>query len=62
LLEAAWTGVAHRAFDDVFFDGDAKEAVAFAYLGYLTWTGRPGNEPGATGAAGPRVLGSITPA
>ena len=36
--------------------------VAFAFLGYLTWTGRAGNEPGATGAAGPRVLGSITPA
>jgi anhydro-N-acetylmuramic acid kinase len=62
MLEAAWTGVEHRRFDDLYFDGDAKEAVAFAYLGYLTWTGRPGNEPGATGAAGPRVLGSITPA
>jgi len=62
MLERAWPGVEHRVFDDLFFDGDAKEAVAFAYLGYLTWTGRPGNEPGATGAAGPRVLGSITPA
>lgn len=61
-LEAAWPGTTHRAFDELFFDGDAKEAVAFALLGYLTWTGRPGNEPGATGAAGPRVLGSITPA
>src|SRR5206468_1473972 len=61
-LEAAWTGVTHRAFDELFFDGDAKEAVAFAFLGYLTWTGRPGNEPGATGAAGPRILGSVTPA
>ncbi len=62
MLEAAWPGVHHCAFDDLFFDADAKEAVAFAYLGYLTWTGRPGNEPGATGAAGPRILGSITPA
>jgi anhydro-N-acetylmuramic acid kinase len=61
-LERAWPGALHRSFDDLFFDGDAKEAVAFAFLGYLTWTGRPGNEPGATGAAGPRVLGSITPA
>jgi anhydro-N-acetylmuramic acid kinase len=61
-LAAAWPGPAHRCFDDVFFDGEAKEAVAFALLGYLTWTGRTGNEPGATGAAGPRVLGSITPA
>ncbi len=61
-IARAWPGAEHRAFDDLFFDGEAKEAVAFAFLGYLTYTGRPGNEPGATGAAGPRVLGSITPA
>jgi anhydro-N-acetylmuramic acid kinase len=61
MLLEAWPGVTHAAFDDVFFDGDAKEAVAFAFLGYLTWTGRPGNEPGATGAAGPRILGTVTP-
>jgi len=60
-IERRWPGVAHRAFDELYFDGEAKEAVAFALLGYLTWTGRPGNEPGATGAAGPRVLGSVTP-
>jgi len=60
-VERHWPGVAHRCFDDLFFDGDAKEAVAFAFLGYLTWTGRSGNEPGATGAAGPRILGSVTP-
>jgi anhydro-N-acetylmuramic acid kinase len=60
-LERHWPGVEHRAFDDLFFDGEAKEAVAFAFLGYLTWTGRTGNEPGATGAAGPRVLGTVTP-
>jgi anhydro-N-acetylmuramic acid kinase len=51
-----------RRFDQLFFPGDAKEAVAFAYLGYLTLHGQPGNVPAATGAAGPRVLGSITPA
>jgi anhydro-N-acetylmuramic acid kinase len=51
-----------RRFDDLFFDGDAKEAVAFALLGYLTVHGQPGNLPAATGAAGPRVLGTITPA
>ena len=48
-------------FDALFFDGDAKEAVAFAYLGLLTLAGVPGNLPGATGARGPRVLGRITP-
>jgi anhydro-N-acetylmuramic acid kinase len=50
----------HR-FDSVYFDGDAKEAVAFALLGYLTLHGQPGNLPAATGARGARVLGSITP-
>lgn len=49
-------------FDSLFFDGDAKEAVAFAYLGLLTLAGKPGNLPGATGARGPRVLGRVTPA
>lgn len=50
------------AFDAIFFDAEAKEAVAFALLGYLHLTGRSGNVPGATGARGPRTLGSFTPA
>ncbi len=48
-------------FAEEFFDGDAKEAAAFAFLGWLTLERRPGNVPGATGARGPRVLGRITP-
>jgi anhydro-N-acetylmuramic acid kinase len=51
-----------RTFDELYFAADAKEAVAFALLGWLTLHGQPGNVPQATGAAGPRVLGSITPA
>jgi anhydro-N-acetylmuramic acid kinase len=51
-----------RDFDRTFFDGEAKEAVAFALLGYLHLAGRPGNVPTATGAAGPRILGKRTPA
>jgi anhydro-N-acetylmuramic acid kinase len=51
-----------RRFDDLFFPGDAKEAVAFALLGYLTLHGQPGNVPAATGARGARVLGMVTPA
>ena len=51
-----------RTFDEVYFDGEAKEAVAFAFLGWLHLTGRPGNVPAATGAGGPRVLGKLTPA
>lgn len=49
-------------FDQLFFSGDAKEAVAFALLGYLTLHGQPGNLPAATGARGRRVLGVVTPA
>lgn len=48
-------------FDDLFFDAEAKEAVAFALLGYLHLIGRPGNVPSATGARAPRVLGALTP-
>ncbi len=51
-----------RAFDELFFDGEAKEAVAFALLGYLHLIRQPGNVPGATGARGPRILGKYTPA
>lgn len=48
-------------FDDLFFDGEAKEAVAFALMGFLHLRGRAGNVPSATGARGPRILGSLTP-
>ena len=51
-----------RLFDELFFDAEAKEAVAFALLAHLHMSGHPGNLPSATGAAGPRVLGSLTPA
>lgn len=49
-------------FHQLFFDGEAKEALAFAFLGYLTLLGKAGNLPRATGARGPRVLGHVTPA
>jgi len=61
-IEKAAAPISIRHFDDVFFDGEAKEAVAFALLGYLHVTQRPGNVPSATGARGPRVLGKRTPA
>src|SRR5690606_24079956 len=54
--------VSLRRFDELFFAGDAKEAVAFALLAYLTVHGQPGNIPAATGAAAARILGSVTPA
>jgi len=36
-----------------------KEALAFAYLGYLYTHKLPGNVPACTGAAGPRILGTL---
>lgn len=61
-LEALLAPRAVRQFDALFFDGDAKEAVAFAFLGWLHLRGLAGNVPAATGARGPRVLGTYTPA
>lgn len=42
-------------------DPACKEALAFGVLAWAFVSGRPGNVPTATGAAGPRVLGSLTP-
>jgi anhydro-N-acetylmuramic acid kinase len=39
---------------------EAKEAAAFALLGWLTWHGLPGNIPSATGASRAVVLGKVT--
>ena len=61
-ITAALPSVTVRRFSDVFFDGEAKEAVAFALLGYLHLAGAPGNLPSVTGARGPRILGQLTPA
>ncbi|MGD2068724.1 MAG: anhydro-N-acetylmuramic acid kinase [Gemmatimonadota bacterium] len=48
--------------DALGMDPDAKEAAAFAVLAWAHLRGVAGNVPGVTGAAGPRVLGSLTPA
>lgn len=53
--------IAVRSFDEEFFDGEAKEAVAFALLARRFMDGQPGNVPTATGARGPRILGKLTP-
>ena len=42
-------------------DADAKEALAFAVLGYESLRERPANVPRATGAARGAVLGAIVP-
>jgi anhydro-N-acetylmuramic acid kinase len=61
-IQKAAAPIRVRHFDEVYFDGEAKEAVAFALLGYLFVTDRPGNVPTATGARGQRILGKLTPA
>ena len=49
-------------FDERYFDGEAKEAIAFALLAHLHLERIPGNVVTATGARGPRILGAFTPA
>ena len=39
---------------------EAKEAAAFALLGWLSWHGMPGNVPAATGASRAVVLGRLS--
>lgn len=51
-----------RPFVELFYDGEAKEAVAFALLAHLHLTRQSGNVIAATGARGGRVLGKLTPA
>ncbi len=58
-LGGALAPIPVRSLAEVGVDPDAKEAVAFAVLANETLFGRPGNVPGSTGAAGPRVLGKL---
>jgi anhydro-N-acetylmuramic acid kinase len=60
-LRAALPRTAIRTSDEVGVPAQAKEALAFAVLGFLSWHGLPGSVPAATGARRGAVLGSITP-
>ena len=60
-LGAELSGTRIETSERLALDPDAKEAIAFAILGYETLRGRPANLPRVTGARGPTVLGSIVP-
>ncbi|HEU4636298.1 MAG TPA: anhydro-N-acetylmuramic acid kinase [Edaphobacter sp.] len=53
-------GVRVRSTDELGIPTQAKEAVAFALLAWLTWNDLPGNIPSATGACRPLILGKVT--
>jgi anhydro-N-acetylmuramic acid kinase len=49
-----------RAMEELGVPAQAKEAVAFALLGWLRWHDLPGNVPTATGASRVVMLGKVT--
>jgi anhydro-N-acetylmuramic acid kinase len=49
-----------RSIEETGLNAGAKEAAAFALLGWFTWNGLPGNLPSATGARRSVVLGKVT--
>ncbi|MBB5315590.1 anhydro-N-acetylmuramic acid kinase [Tunturibacter empetritectus] len=53
-------GVKVRLIEELGVPAQAKEAIAFALLAWLSWSGLPGNVPAATGAPRAVVLGKIT--
>ncbi|WP_328338760.1 anhydro-N-acetylmuramic acid kinase [Micromonospora sp. NBC_00421] len=50
-----------RTTDELGVPAQAREAYAFALLGWLSWHGLPGAVPSVTGARRAAVLGSWTP-
>ncbi len=60
-LRQAVPGVRVLTTADLGVPAQAKEAVAFAVLGFLTWNGLPGSVTAATGAAHQAILGTIQP-
>jgi anhydro-N-acetylmuramic acid kinase len=61
LLEQQLTGIPLARTDDAGVPGNLRKALSFGLLAALTVDGVPANVPSATGAAGSRLLGSLTP-
>jgi anhydro-N-acetylmuramic acid kinase len=61
LLQQRLEGYRVEASAAVGLDADAKEAIAFAVLGYETLRERAANVPSVTGARHPALLGAIAP-
>ncbi|MFG2543127.1 anhydro-N-acetylmuramic acid kinase [Streptomyces sp. NPDC048594] len=61
MLAEELPGVPLGPSDALGLPSDAKEALAFALLGFLTVHGLPGAIPSGTGARRATLLGSITP-
>jgi anhydro-N-acetylmuramic acid kinase len=53
-------GVKVRLMDELGVPAQAKEAIAFALLAWLSWRGLSGNVPAATGAQRAVVLGKVS--
>jgi anhydro-N-acetylmuramic acid kinase len=49
-----------RMMEELGVSAQAKEAVAFALLAWLSWNGLPGNVPAATGGRRAVVLGKVS--
>ena len=62
MLADALPGIAIRPIDEFGIPDAAKEAVSFAMLAVACLDRVPANLPRVTGAQGPVILGSITPA
>lgn len=60
-LRRALPRIAVVTSDAFGIDPDAREAIAFAVLGYECLRGRAAGIPKVTGARGPRLLGTIAP-
>ena len=60
-LAALWPSLAVAPTDSAGLPATQVEAAAFAWLARQFCEREPGNHPGVTGAAGPRVLGALYP-